>query len=197
MVIVNINSGDWRLVECKADLSTGFPRDSHNQMPIDSTALHSSTGQIALLTTYGRHSDSYHAQLARLLQQCNRQVWRAFYFTADYFSWISPMFLHIALAITTLRSRLMYNPAAKIGVLDTTNWQWIEVYSVNDYYFTNIVMFENGQMLIHQTDKSWHTEQYDVLRNPFVVCTLQSFAELTSRPSTYDYRRETIVRRLR
>ncbi|PIO69476.1 hypothetical protein TELCIR_08693 [Teladorsagia circumcincta] len=85
----------------------------------------------------------------------------------------------------------------RIGVLDTTNWQWVEVYSVNDYYFTNIVMFNNGQMLIHQTDKSWNTEHYGVLRNPFVVCTLQSSAELTSRPSTYDDERETIVRRLR
>ncbi|PIO70341.1 hypothetical protein TELCIR_07810, partial [Teladorsagia circumcincta] len=113
IVVINISSGDWRLVACNADLCTGFPRDSYDQMPIDSTALHSATGQIALLTTYGRPSDSYHAQFARFLQQCNRQVWRAFYFTADYFSWISPMFLHIALAITTLRSRLMYNPAAK------------------------------------------------------------------------------------
>ncbi|XGW11489.1 hypothetical protein V3C99_012737, partial [Haemonchus contortus] len=197
IVIININSGDWRLVGCTADLSTGFPRDDYDQMPIDSTAQHSATGQIALLTTYGRPSNSYQAQFARFLHMCNRQIWRAFYFTAEHFSWISPMFLHIALGITTLRSRLLYNPAAKIGVLDTTNWRWVEVYSVDDYYFTNIIMFDTGQMLIHQTDKTWNTEQYGVLRNPFVVFTLQSSAELTSRPCTYDDERETIVRRLR
>ncbi|KAK6733714.1 hypothetical protein RB195_017461 [Necator americanus] len=197
IAVVDIETGNWRVVICTADKNTGFPRDPHDQLPIDSTALHSSSGQISLLTTYGRPADSYYAHFARLLQQWSRHVWRAFYYTADNFSWIAPMFLHLALAMTTMRGRLMYNPSAKVGVLDTATWQWIEVHSVNDYYFTDIVMFDDGQILIHQTDKNWNFEHYGVIRNPFAVPTLILTAELKSRPTAYDEEREVLVKRLR
>ncbi|EYC07935.1 hypothetical protein Y032_0068g209 [Ancylostoma ceylanicum] len=190
-------TGDWRVITCTADKNTGFPRDPHDQLPIDSTALHSASGQISLLTTYGRPADSYYAHFARLLQRWSRHVWRAFYYTSDNFSWIAPMFLHLALAMTTMRGRLMYNPAAKVGVLDTTTWQWVEVHCVNDYYFTDIVTFDNGQTLIHQTDKNWNFEHYGIIRNPFTVPTLISTAELISRPIAYNEEREQLVKRLR
>ncbi|KAL6733430.1 hypothetical protein Aduo_004078 [Ancylostoma duodenale] len=161
------------------------------------TALHSASGQISLLTTYGRPADSYYAHFARLLQRWSRHVWRAFYYTSDHFSWIAPMFLHLALTMTTIRGRLMYHPAAKVGVLDTTTWQWIEVHCVNDYYFTDIVTFDNGQTLIHQTDKNWNFEHYGIIRNPFTVPTLISTAELISRPLAYCEEREQLVKRLR
>ncbi|RCN32031.1 hypothetical protein ANCCAN_22167 [Ancylostoma caninum] len=197
IAVVNIETGDWRVITCTADKNTGFPRDPHDQLPIDSTALHSASGQISLLTTYGRPADSYYAHFARLLQRWSRHVWRAFYYTSDHFSWIAPLFLHLALTMTTIRGRLMYNPAAKVGVLDTSTWQWIEVHCVNDYYFTDIVTFDNGQTLIHQTDKNWNFEHYGIIRNPFTVPTLISTAELVSRPTAYDEEREQLVKRLR
>ncbi|KHJ74824.1 hypothetical protein OESDEN_25560, partial [Oesophagostomum dentatum] len=197
LAVIDINTGNWRVIICAADKNTGFPRDPHDQLPIDSTALHSISGQIALLTTYGRPDDSYYAYFARLLQRWSRYVWRAFYYTADNFSWIAPMFLHLALTMTSVRGRLMYNPAAKIGILDTTTWQWVEVHCVNDYYFTDMVMFDDGQTLIHQTNKAWRYEHYGVIRNPFAVPALLTTAELKSRPTTYEEGREQLVKRLR
>ncbi|VDL73378.1 unnamed protein product [Nippostrongylus brasiliensis] len=101
------------IVNITPDPRTGFPKDAYCQMPIDSKALHTPSGQITLLTTYARPAESYQAHLARLLQHLCRHVWQAFYFTAENCNWLAPMFLHIALGITSVRSKLMYNPAAK------------------------------------------------------------------------------------